>query len=134
MCYPADHDDGNYIPNWIFWFVLQLNEYAKRGGDRDLIEQLRTKVDAAFEFFQKFHNEDGLLEGLEGWVFIEWSAANNFIHDVNYPATCCMPPHWKPLTTLRRRKVASASRATEGNNHQSVVARWLLLRQFGARE
>ncbi len=31
------------------------------------------------------HNRDGLLEKLPGWNFIEWSAANEFIRDVNYP-------------------------------------------------
>ena len=27
MCYPADHYDGNFIPNWAMWFVLELEEY-----------------------------------------------------------------------------------------------------------
>ena len=27
MCYPADHNDGNFIPNWALWFILQLEEY-----------------------------------------------------------------------------------------------------------
>ena len=24
MCYPADHYDGVFIPNWAMWFVLEL--------------------------------------------------------------------------------------------------------------
>jgi len=31
-------------------------------------------------------NDDGLLERLPAWVFIEWSRANDFVQDVNYPA------------------------------------------------
>ena len=27
MCYPADHNDGVFIPNWSLWFVVQLEEY-----------------------------------------------------------------------------------------------------------
>jgi alpha-L-rhamnosidase len=38
------------------------------------------------EYFQRFENEDGLLEKLEAWVFVEWSAANQFVQDVNYPS------------------------------------------------
>ena len=28
MCYPADHYNGNFIPNWALWFITQLEEYA----------------------------------------------------------------------------------------------------------
>ena len=38
------------------------------------------------DYFEPFENEDGLLEKLEGWVFVEWSAANKFVQDVNYPS------------------------------------------------
>ncbi|MBI3118144.1 MAG: hypothetical protein HYZ00_05645, partial [Candidatus Hydrogenedentes bacterium] len=36
--------------------------------------------------FKKFENSDGLLEKLESWVFVEWSKANQFVQDVNYPS------------------------------------------------
>ena len=86
MCYPADHNDGNFIPNWALWFVLQVEQYRKRSGDLALVEALRPKVVRLFEYFQPFKNEDGLLERLPGWVFVEWSAANDFVQDVNYPS------------------------------------------------
>lgn len=86
MCYPADHNDGVFIPNWALWFVVQLGEYRDRGGDPAMVEALRPKVVKLFEFFKKFENEDGLLEKLPSWVFVEWSAANRFTQDVNYPS------------------------------------------------
>ena len=85
MCYPADHNDGIFIPNWAMWFVLQLEAYGKRSGDSALVEALRPKVLKLFEYFRPFKNEDGLLEKLKSWVFVEWSAANDFVQDVNYP-------------------------------------------------
>ncbi len=85
MCYPADHNDGIFIPNWAMWFVLQLENYCKRSGDSALVEALRPKVLKLFEYFRPFKNEDGLLEKLQSWVFVEWSAANDFVQDVNYP-------------------------------------------------
>ena len=39
-----------------------------------------------FEYFDALENSDGLLEKLQGWVFVEWSAANDFVQDVNYPS------------------------------------------------
>ena len=86
MCYPADHSRGTFIPNWALWFVLELEEYLARSGDRELVEAARPKVLALFDYFDRFANRDGLLEGLESWVFVEWSAANDFVQDVSYPS------------------------------------------------
>ena len=86
MCYPADHNDGVFIPNWALWFVVQLEEYAARSGERTIVDGLRAKVLRLMEFFQQYENEDGLLEKLPSWVFVEWSKANEFVQDVNYPS------------------------------------------------
>ncbi len=85
MCYPADHNDGVYIPNWALWFVIELEEYLARSGDRAMIDALRPQLEALYYYFQKYRNEDGLLEKLDSWVFIEWSKANEFVQDVSYP-------------------------------------------------
>ena len=86
MCYPADHNNGQFIPNWSLWFIIQLDDYAARSGDPALIERLRTRVEKLLKYFVRFENEDGLLERLEQWVFVEWSKANSFTQDVNYPS------------------------------------------------
>lgn len=86
MCYPADFPNGNYIPSWAMFFVLQLEEYAHvRGGDPALVERLRPRVLALVDFLSRFRNSDGLLENLPRWVFVEWSKANDFVKGVNYP-------------------------------------------------
>ncbi len=86
MCYPADHNDGVFIPNWSMWFVVQLEEYLDRSGNRELLDALEPRVMALLDYFARFENSDGLLEKLESWVFVEWSAANNFVQDINYPS------------------------------------------------
>ncbi len=86
MCYPADHYDGVFIPNWAMWFVIQLEEYKYRNGDKQLIASLKNRVIDLLDYFTKFENKDGLLENLESWVFVEWSKANDFVQDVNYPS------------------------------------------------
>ncbi len=85
MCYPSDHPNGNFIPNWAMWLVLELEEYQIRSGDRQTVHAFRQKLTALLDYFERFENEDGLLEGLEKWVFVEWSQANKFVQDVNYP-------------------------------------------------
>lgn len=86
MCYPSDHYNGNYIPNWAMWFVVQLEEYLQRSNDRAMIDALKPRVLALLEFFKKYRNSDGLLEKLPAWVFVEWSHANKLVQDVNYPS------------------------------------------------
>lgn len=85
MCYPSDHNDGVYIPNWAMWFVIELEEYRNRGGDPKRIADLKPRVMALMDFLTRYENADGLLEKLEQWVFVEWSRANDFVQDVNYP-------------------------------------------------
>ena len=95
MCYPsdvvpkltnADTIFGHYIPNWSLWLVVQLEEYLIRSGDLELVEQFKTKILNLFKYFKGFENEFGLLEKLDGWVFIEWSKANDYVQDVNFPS------------------------------------------------
>lgn len=85
MCYPSEHPDGNFIPNWAMWFVLELERYYSETADADLVRRAKNKIYALFEYFKKYENEQELLERLEGWVFIEWSKAAEFTNDVNYP-------------------------------------------------
>ncbi len=86
MCYPADHYNGRFIPNWALWFVVELEEFAGRGGDRAMVDALKGRILALFDYFRRFENADGLLENLESWVFVEWSEANKLVQDVNYPS------------------------------------------------
>jgi len=85
MCYPADHKKDDHIPNWAMWFVLQLEEYWHRSGDRATVDSLRGKLEALMGYFEKFEKEYGLLCDLPGWVFVEWSKANQLVQALNFP-------------------------------------------------
>lgn len=85
MCYPSDHNDGVFIPNWAMWYVVELKEYLERTGDRELIDRAKSRVYSLLNYFRPFENGDGLLERLKSWVFIEWSKSNELVQDINYP-------------------------------------------------
>ncbi|HOW69512.1 MAG TPA: hypothetical protein PKY77_02825 [Phycisphaerae bacterium] len=86
MCYPADHNDTVFIPNWAMWLVIELEEYLARSGDRSMVDALQGRLSGLHEFFRQYENSDGLLEKLPSWVFVEWSDANKYVQDVNYPS------------------------------------------------
>lgn len=86
-CFPAQHPDAEYIPNWAMWFVIELYDYYLRTGDGETVVSAKNKVYGLVEFFEKYLNEYGLLENLDGWVFLEWSMSNDsaYVAGVNFP-------------------------------------------------
>jgi len=85
MCYPADHYDGGFNNNWALWFLIQLEQYLLRSGDRKMIDAFRPRVTKLLNYFKPFVNSDGLLENLKGQVFVEWSKANDYTQELSYP-------------------------------------------------
>ena len=87
MCYPSDHYDGVFIPNWAMWFVVELDDCVnvRRSADRSFAAKFEGLIRGLLDYFRRFENEYGLLEHLESWVFVEWSRANDLVQDVNYP-------------------------------------------------
>ncbi|MCC6414524.1 MAG: hypothetical protein IT582_01245 [Opitutaceae bacterium] len=86
MCYPAEPLQGQFIPNWSMFFVIQLDEARReRRLPKDWRPLIERRVRGLVNYFRQFENEHGLLEKLESWVFVEWSKANDFTQDVNFP-------------------------------------------------
>lgn len=69
------------------WFILETLDYYKRTGNSDFILRAKEKIYKIVNYFADFKNEYGLLEDLDGWVFIEWSICNNkeYVKGVNFP-------------------------------------------------
>jgi alpha-L-rhamnosidase len=87
MCYPSAPYD-TYIPNWAMWYVLELEKYANRWGRDEIIAKTKEKADGILRYFKRKENEFGLLENLDGWVFVKWRSANDEAHikGVNIPS------------------------------------------------
>ena len=126
MCYPGDHVNGNYIPNWAMWLVLELDEYARRGGDARLVASFRPRLEKLLAFLWRYRNADGLLEKLPGWVFVEWSQANKWVQDVNYPSNMLWAETLDALDRLYGRPdlAAEATRVRETVRRQSWDGQW----------
>lgn len=87
MCYPADfQSDKKFIPQWNMWYVLEVKEYLTERNPSVDREIFRDSVYGIMAYLADYENEDGLLENLPSWNFVEWSAANDWVQDVNYPS------------------------------------------------
>ena len=119
QCYPADFPDHSMIPNWAMWFVLELDEYFARTGDRAMVDAFRPRVLKLMDFFWKYRNEDGLLEKLPPSVFVEWSRSNALTRDVNYPTNMT----WARVLEVVARLYGISSYAEEAEKVRETVRR-----------
>ncbi len=86
MCYPSDaQKDRKFIPQWSMWYLLELEEYLILRNLSADKEEFRASVNGLLAFYAEYENGDGLLERLPSWNFVEWSVANDWTWDVNYP-------------------------------------------------
>jgi len=91
MVFPGDSETdtedgmGRYIPQWSMWYIIEAAEYILKRGHKDLTEAFRPSIYRLLGFYRQYENADGLLERLPSWNFVEWSKANDWTWDVNYP-------------------------------------------------
>ncbi len=85
-CFPSDvKQNGEFIPQWTMWYVLEVMDYLTNRDTAADKELFRKSVYDLLNFYARYENADGLLEDLPSWNFVEWSAANNWTKNVNYP-------------------------------------------------
>ncbi len=110
MCYPADFSEPDlFIPNWAMWYLVELLANKRRTGSDRIAKLSEDKVNGLLAYFEKFENEDGLLENLKGWIFLEWSKANDpaFVAGVNYPSNMLYALALDSVSSLYGRKELS---------------------------
>ncbi len=86
MCYPSDmQNDNKFIPQWNMWYVLEVRDFVLKRGHANEKENFRASITGVLDFLSRYENEEGLLEDLPSWNFVEWSRANEWTKNVNYP-------------------------------------------------
>ncbi len=86
MCFPSDiKDNHEMIPQWTMWYILEVEDYLTNRNTAADKELFRESICGLLEFYARYENSDGLLEDLPSWNFVEWSRANQWTKNVNYP-------------------------------------------------
>lgn len=113
MCYPADHPDGKFIPNWGLWLILEVYRFEKADPAYGMAEKFRERFAKFAGWLSKFIDAEGLLENTDGWCFVEWSRANELTKDVNFPTNMLFCAAMKAMAELygEREYAAIAERA-----------------------
>ena len=88
MCYPSCvENNGKFIPQWNLWYILEVYEFLTERSAKTDKEIFRESIMGILDFIKNYENELELPEKLPSWNFVEWSTANKWVHDVNFP-TC----------------------------------------------
>ena len=126
MCYPGDHLNGEFIPNWALWLILEVEEFLQRSGDRAFVDAMRPRLEGIIAYLDNFSDADGLLRELRSWVFIEWSAANKLTQDLNYPSNMLWAEALDAMDRLYGRPdlAAKARKTRESIRRQSWTGTW----------
>lgn len=74
-----------FIPQWTMWYILEVEEYLLLRGHQEMKEAFRPSLYGLLDFYRRYKNKDGLLEDLPSWNFVEWSRANEWVRNINYP-------------------------------------------------
>ena len=86
MCYPSDvKSNGEFIPQWNMWYVIEVADHILKRGHASERALFRESVLGVVRFLERYENENGMLEDLPSWNFVEWSKANDWTRNVNYP-------------------------------------------------
>lgn len=86
QCYPASGDFKNgALTTWSFWLIIEIYEYYKRTGDRELIDRMKPRIDGFFDGVSKLCGEHGMFES-HSTVFVDWSLSNE--REYVYPISC----------------------------------------------
>jgi alpha-L-rhamnosidase len=67
------------------WYVIEVADYVLKRGHEVERELFRESVLGVLRFLERYENENGMLEDLPSWNFVEWSKANEWTRNVNYP-------------------------------------------------
>ncbi|MBR1609489.1 MAG: hypothetical protein IJ678_07740 [Kiritimatiellae bacterium] len=119
MLYPGDSIGGLYIPNWAMWFAIEAAEYLERSGDRATVDALKPRLLKLVELLWRKRGPEGMLEYLDGWVFVEWSKANEWVGGANFPTNAT----WAAVLDAMDRMYGMPELAAEAERVRAAVRR-----------
>ena len=61
-----------FIPTWSLLWIAIVRDYWWHTGDLDEVTQRVPGIAATLDWFQRYENDDGLLEALPHWKVVDW--------------------------------------------------------------
>ena len=77
-CYPAAEGLDCVIHNWTIYLLMNIYEYYKRTGDKELILKYRDNLDWIISTLSRYENSFGLLEKLDRIIYMGYSNSDGF--------------------------------------------------------
>ncbi len=69
----ASNDWSHMIPDYSLWWVIALWRHYEYTGDARYVHECYPEMQRIMRTHLEFLNEDGLIDEMIGWVFIDWA-------------------------------------------------------------
>ena len=104
-----------FIPDYALYWILSIGDYIDYSGDLAIAEEIFPAVAKALGWFMPWLDPEGLLSGVPGWVFVDWSEKLDRRGEV------------LALNALFATALKVASRVAEGAGAPALADRWRAL-------
>lgn len=101
----------NYIVDYALWWVQGLVDVLLFDGDEEATAALYPTLVRLLEWFEAYRNADGLLEDVEGWIFIDWA-------NIGFDGVCA------PLVATEYIALGAAVEIAERLGYDREAGRW----------
>ncbi len=61
------------IIDYALWWIVAVQDVVLFGADKQFVRTMLPHIERLLNFFRTYVNEDGLIENIPGWVFIDWA-------------------------------------------------------------
>jgi alpha-L-rhamnosidase len=66
-------DAGQDIIDFALWWIVAVKDVALFEGDKRFVREMLPHMEKLLSFFAGHLNDDGLIDNIPGWVFIDWA-------------------------------------------------------------
>ncbi len=74
--------DTQFIPPFSLWWIGMVHDYALWRGDKAFVGSMMPGVRGVIDAFLAWRNDDLLIEGPNGWNYMDWVKDGNWLHGV----------------------------------------------------
>jgi hypothetical protein len=70
----GDQSPVQDIIDYALWWIVAVEDVIAFDGNTSLASEMFPCIERLLTFFQEYINDDGLIENIPGWVFIDWAS------------------------------------------------------------
>lgn len=90
------NNGGQLIPPYALWWVAMVHDFARWRGQPEFVRERLPGLRSILDLFYKHMDRDGVLRGLNGWNFLDWTCEPGGVPAGGIPGgrNSALQAHW----------------------------------------